>query len=103
MLYDNEGVPRIVQSVRASHDSPNNFLVMFLFNGTTHNVGITDLQAVPSLAGRSVARLLSAEDLQPLYEALDRLAFDWFFSGDARPRPNQYQALGERLKSISNA
>lgn len=101
MLYDSEGVPRIVQRVRASEDAPTLWFAVTLFTGATHSIGIGALQGTPGLAGRSMARLMSAEDLEPLYGALDRIALDWYFDGRRPPDQNLHALLGERLKSIS--
>lgn len=72
MLYDSEGVPRIVQRILPLYRGQLYQLQVALFNGTVHTVGLGRLTHYPEFSGKTAPQLLAASDLTSLYDALDR-------------------------------
>lgn len=107
MLYDDEGVPRVVQSVKPSARG-NSMLYMdvTVFNGAVQTVGVAALQTIPEYQGMTVQQLLYGyADLDEVYSALDRVVLAHYFPAYAPgrdPADPRYYLTGMRLKSISN-
>ena len=84
MLYDSEGVPRIVQGIVPLYRGQLFSLQVKLFNGTVYRVGLGPIVRRPEFAGKTAPQLLAAEDLTSLYDALDEVVLAQVFNRRAR-------------------
>lgn len=109
MLYDKEGVPRVVQGILPLYRGQLYQLQVSLFNGVVHTVGLGRLSHRPEFAGKTAPQLLEAEDLTSLYDALDEIVLAQVFTpyakgwkGRVSPAHGEYECAGHRLKSVSS-
>lgn len=88
MLYDSEGVPRVVQGIVPLYRGQLFQLQVKLFNGTVCSVGLGPIVRRPEFAGKTAPQLLEAEDLTSLYDALDEIVLGLVFNHRAREPAN---------------